>query len=137
MNYVLDASAAFEIAFNRPRAEFYKKTVSEAQKVIAPHFFINEVTNVLYKYVRGGYLDEQNAQLTLSFILQLVDEYIDSEENAVESLHEAIHLNHPAYDMFYLTLARRNAAVLLTEDERLKTLCKAQGVAVAGSIDGL
>ena len=137
MNYVLDASAAFEIAFNRPGADFYKKHIADADRVMAPHFFINEVTNVLYKYVRGGYLDEQNAQLTLSFILQMVDEYIDSTENVVESLHEAIHLNHPAYDMFYLTLARRNAAVLLTEDEKLRVLCAAQGVAVADSAAGL
>lgn len=128
MTYVLDASAAFEVAFNLPNASLYKEYISHADKIIAPHFFINEVTNVLAKYVKGRYLDEQNAQVTLALILQFVDEYIDSAENAVESLHEAIHLKHPAYDMYYLTLARRNAATLLTRDSELQKIAKKQGV---------
>lgn len=128
MTYVLDTSAAFEVAFNLPNASLYKEYIAHADKIIAPHFFINEVTNVLAKYVRGGYLDEENAQLTLALILQYVDEYADSGENAVESLHEAIHQNHPAYDMYYLTLARRNAATLLTRDKILQELAEKQGL---------
>ena len=128
MTYVLDTSAAFEVAFNLPKASLYKEYIAHADKIIAPHFFINEVTNVLAKYVRGGYLDEENAQVTLALILQYVDEYADSGENAVESLHEAIHLNHPAYDMYYLTLARRNAATLLTRDKVLQELAQKQGL---------
>ena len=128
MIYVLDASAAFEVAFNLPNAPLYKETIAHAEKIIAPHFFINEVTNVLSKYVRGGYLDEETAQQTLALILQYVDDFADSTDNAVESLHEAIRLSHPAYDMFYLTLARRKAATLLTKDKVLKQLAESQGV---------
>ena len=128
MTYVLDAGAAFEIAFNRPKAAVYKDAVKNADLVVAPHFFINEITNVLYKYVRGGFIDEQNAQITMTLILQLIDEFVDSGENAVEALHEAIHFSHPAYDMFYFTLARRNAGILLTLDEGLSKLAKEQGV---------
>lgn len=131
MIFVLDASAAFEVAFNRPGADKYRTLLMEADKIIAPHFYINEVSNVLSKYVRGGYINEQNAQLTLALMLQYVDEYEDSGEYAVESLHEAIHLNHPAYDMYYFTLARRNAATLLTEDTALAQLAKEQGVFLA------
>ncbi|MBQ5491522.1 MAG: type II toxin-antitoxin system VapC family toxin [Treponema sp.] len=131
MTIVLDASAAFEVAFNRPHAAPIRELLLNADRVLAPHLFINEVTNVLAKYEKGAYLDEQNAQLTLALMLQYVDEYEDSGENAVESLHESIHLKHPAYDMFYFTLARRNAATLVTMDATLAQIAKSQGVSVA------
>lgn len=40
----------------------------------------------------------------------------------MEALALACHLNHPVYDCLYLALARREAALLLTADQRLKRL---------------
>jgi predicted nucleic acid-binding protein len=34
----------------------------------------------------------------------------------------ACHLDHPVYDCLYLALARREAAILLTDDQRLQRL---------------
>jgi len=51
-------------------------------------------------------------------------------ELAVESLHEALRLNHPVYDLYFLVLARRNGATLLTVDEKLKRLALDCGVSV-------
>ena len=127
---VLDTSAAIEVAFNSGTAAAYKEILASADQVIAPHFFIAEVTNVLWKYVRMGVIDENNAQKTLVLVLQYVDAYIDCGENAVEALHEACRLQHAAYDMFYFTLARRNNAVLLTKDKKLAATALKQGVQV-------
>ncbi len=128
MVIVLDTCAAFEIVFNGRKCDFYKNLVAEAEKVIAPSLFDAEVANVLWKYSKAGYIDENNAKLTSALALQLVDEYMPTSEIAVEALHEAIRLNHPVYDMYYMVLARRNAATLLTVDEKLKEICKANGV---------
>jgi len=40
----------------------------------------------------------------------------------VEALALACHLDHPVYDCLYLALARREAALLLTADQKLMTL---------------
>ena len=128
---VLDASAAFEIAMFRPNRKKYLEIISKEDKVLAPEFFIAESTNVTWKYQKEGYLDEQNAKLTLSLVLQMVTNYVDTTDYAIEALHEANRLNHSAYDMLYFVLARDNVATLLTSDEKLATLCRENGVDVA------
>lgn len=73
-------------------------------------------------------MDLDNGKMTLVKALQLIDQFIDPVDSVLESLHEAIRLDHSAYDMFYLTLARRKAATLLTSDKKLYDLCISQGV---------
>ena len=130
MIYVLDTCAAFEIAFHGPKYSLFMNAVAGAEKVIAPTLFDSEVTNVLWKYARNGALDEENARKTLAYLLQMVDEYTDTSELAIEALHEGIRLGHSIYDMFYLVLARHNGAAVLTTDKKLKALAKSLGVSV-------
>ena len=130
MIYVLDTCAAFEIAFHGPKYSLFMNAVAGAEKVIAPTLFDSEVTNVLWKYARNGAIDEENARKTLAYLLQIVDEYTDTSELAIEALHEGIRLGHSIYDMFYLVLARHNGATLLTTDKKLKALAKSLGVSV-------
>ncbi|MCQ2573210.1 MAG: type II toxin-antitoxin system VapC family toxin [Treponema sp.] len=130
MDYVLDTNVAFEIAFCGSRADEYRKILENASSVIVPDLYKSEITNVLWQYVRAGYLDEQNAKIIMIDLMNLVDNYVSAEENSVESLHEAIRLNHSAYDMFYFTLARRYGAVLLTMDKKLKETAEREGVQV-------
>ena len=130
MIYVLDTCAAFEIAFHGPKYSLFMNAVAGAEKLIAPTLFDSEVTNVLWKYARNGALDEENARKTLAYLLQMVDEYTDTSELAIEALHEGIRLGHSIYDMFYLVLARHNGATLLTTDKKLKALAKTMGVSV-------
>ena len=47
-----------------------------------------------------------------------------SEENAAEAFAEAARQDHSVYDMFYLTLVRRNAATLFSADKKLVALCE-------------
>ena len=130
MIYVLDTCAAFEIAFHGPKYSLFMDAVAGAEKVIAPTLFDSEVTNVLWKYARNGAVDEENARKTLAYLLQMVDEYTDTSELAIEALHEGIRLGHSIYDMFYLVLARHNGATLLTTDKKFKALAKSLGVSV-------
>lgn len=130
MIYVLDTCAAFEIAFHGPKYSLFMNAIAGAEKVIAPTLFDSEVTNVLWKYARNGAVDEENARKTLAYLLQIVDEYTDTSELAIEALHEGIRLGHSIYDMFYLVLARHNGAALLTTDKKLKALAKSLGVSV-------
>lgn len=128
---VLDTSAAFEVALNGSHAEQFRSLLKEADTVISSSLYLAEIPNVIWKYVRAGQLSESDGSVLLAELYQYVDEFTDCPENAVESLHEAVRLGHPIYDLFFLTLARRNNATLLTMDKRLSDLAKELGVPVA------
>ena len=130
MIYVLDTCAALEIAFQGPKYRFFKDALDNADKIIAPTLFDSQVTNVLWQYVRVGKIDEENAKKTLVFLLQMVDEYTDTSELAIEAFHEGIRLNHSIYYMFYLVLARHNGATLMTTDKKFKALAESLGISV-------
>ena len=130
MTVVLDTCAAFEIAFKGEKFQQYSEILEKAENVIAPTLYDAEVANVLWKYIKAGYIDEQNAKITMALLLKLVDSYSDTSELAIEALHEAARLNHPVYDLYYMVLARRNGAVLLSVDEKLKKVCTDCGVEV-------
>jgi predicted nucleic acid-binding protein len=60
----------------------------------------------------------------------LIDEFIPISENNLEALNEAIRLDYSAYDMLYLTLARRTGAVLITLDQPLNKIAKKEGIEI-------
>jgi predicted nucleic acid-binding protein len=68
---------------------------------------LTEVANALWKLQRSG---------------SLVDQFEPDRELQVEALALACHLDHPVYDCLYLALARREAARILTADQRLQRL---------------
>lgn len=130
MTYVLDASAALEIAFGGSKAEHYRDLLSNADSVLAPDLYQSEIINCMWKYLRAGYVDEENAKITVAMIFQFVDSYECAINDSMEVLHEAARLNMSAYDMFYFVLARHKAATLITCDQRLKNLAIDNGIAV-------
>lgn len=48
--------------------------------------------------------------------------------SANEAFAEAVRQNHSVYDMFYLTLVRRNDATLFSADKKLVALCGEMGL---------
>jgi len=130
MIYVLDTCAAFEIAFHGRKYNLFMNALANAEKIIAPTLFDSEVANILWKYVCAGEVDEENAKKTLVYLLQMVDEYTDTSELAIEALHEGIRLGHSIYDMFYAVLARHTGATLLTTDKKFRELAVSLGISV-------
>jgi predicted nucleic acid-binding protein len=52
-----------------------------------------------------------------------LEDHIEPDRHLqVEALALACHLDHPLYDCLYLALARQEAAVLLTADQKLMAL---------------
>jgi predicted nucleic acid-binding protein len=127
---VLDASAAIEILLSRSQSAELKKYLLESGEVVSPELFKAEIANVLWKYVRAGLLAQDQANVLLGLGLELIDDYIDMKDNITESMNEAVRLDHPVYDMLYLTLARRRGARLLTLDKKLKGIAQSAGVMV-------
>jgi predicted nucleic acid-binding protein len=119
---VLDASAVLRIITHDPMGCVWAQQLQEAPLVLAPELMLSEVANALWKLQRAGSLAGLDPQLLLADARDLVDQIEPDRHLQVEALALAFHLDHPAYDCIYLALARREAADLLTADQRLQRL---------------
>jgi predicted nucleic acid-binding protein len=128
MKVVLDASAALAAVLGSEQGPAVLGVLSSASVVMAPEHFTAEVTNSLWKYVVGGHLELESAAEYLEEALQFVDREPATGTLVQEVLREASGRRHPAYDMFYAVLARREGAALLTLDKRLRTVAEAMGI---------
>ena len=84
----------------------------------APSLILAETSNALWKYARRGDLsavDCREALLRLPYVVRLESDVALAADAAALS----IELDHPAYDCFYISLARRTGYPLLSADKRL------------------
>ena len=121
---VLDCSAAMAIVLETEEGAALASLMLEDEKVLSTQLFIAELSSALNKHVKAGDIDSKLAHTLHDQALDLVDEFVDMRENCLEALDEGIRHGHSTYDMFYLTLARRNGATLFTLDRRLIALCE-------------
>ena len=119
---VLDASAVVRIIEGAEPSALFQEVVLNADLVLAPELMLTEVANALWRLQRAGQLAADGLQQRLSRAAELVDVIEPDRHLQVEALSLACHLDHPVYDCLYLALARREAAVLLTADQRLQQL---------------
>jgi predicted nucleic acid-binding protein len=119
---VLDASAVVRIIEGAEPAAPFQEAVLKADLVLAPELMLTEVANALWRLQRSGQLEVDGLQRRLSRAVELVDVIEPDRHLQAEALALACHLDHPVYDCLYLALARREAAVLVTADQRLQQL---------------
>ena len=130
MIVVIDASAAVEIALNKEFSTQYKNLLQVADMAIAPDTFISEITNVIWKYRKFSQFSDDTCISGIDFCHGLIDDYVNSSSIWREAYFEGVRHQHSTYDMFYLVVARRNNAVLITRDKRLNELSKSIGVKI-------
>lgn len=124
MTIILDVSAAIQIILKKEKGERFTTYLESASWVIAPDLFTSEITNTLWKYNNAKIFSHEECQQFVDDGIKLVDDFFDSNDLWKEVLGESIKNNHSAYDLFYAILARRNDAILLTNDGPLSKLCK-------------
>jgi len=125
---VLDCDAAIEIVFNRIKGKSLRKLIEGAEKTVSSELFRIEVANVLRKYYQGNHIEKTECGKALELAENLIDEFIPIKENHLEALHESIRLSGSAYDMLYLTIARRMGAALVTLDKSLNAIADKEGI---------
>lgn len=128
MIVVLDASAGFELLLETKNGKAVRTILENSGQVIAPDIFPAELSNVCYKAVNHGRFNLNSAIHGLKFSLGLVDTFVPCSGLAVEALTQAVLVDHPVYDLLYLTLAMREGAYLLTLDKKLHSLAKRNGI---------
>lgn len=125
---VLDCNAAIAMVREAAEGDAFRMLMLKGEEAIAPRFFQVEVANVLWKLVRAGMLEENEANESIKAAMSLVGVFCDDDDLVAEALSEAMRLGHPVYDMLYFVLARRHAATLFTLDRKLQRLCVENGV---------
>ena len=121
---VLDASAAVRLILGDPAAAAMAEQIREAAVVLAPELMLTELANTLWKLQKAGHLADLDPQQLLAEARDLVDRVEADRHLQAEALALACHHDHPVYDCLYLTLARREAATLISLDRRLQQLAE-------------
>jgi predicted nucleic acid-binding protein len=127
---VLDASAALAAVLGQESGPAVLDVLAGATVVIAPELFVAEVTSGLWKYVSAKQLTLDVAAERLDAALKLVDRYHPEPALAQEVLREAAARRHSVYDLYYVVLARREGAAIVTIDGRLRKLITTLGLPV-------
>jgi predicted nucleic acid-binding protein len=128
---VLDASAAVAVALGSGKGAHFAGAIEEADVVLAPDLFVAEVVNAIWKYHHFEHLDVDTCDRTIQLALGLVDDFVPCRDLHKEAFLLARAARRPAYDMFYLALARREDAIFLTVDNSLMKEAGRQGIRTA------
>lgn len=123
MTVVLDVSAAIEILLKKEKSSLFDSTYRNANWVIAPDLYVSELSNALWKYHKAKVLSHEECVQHVEDGIALIDDYFEAKELWKEALSESIKNGHSVYDMYYLVLARRNDATLVTNDGKLADHC--------------
>jgi predicted nucleic acid-binding protein len=119
MNLIVDASVAsrwFVPAFAWANATALLK---ENQTLLAPELILAETANAFWKAVRAGYMTPTEMMQAVAQLPDIFVALTPLKMLADEAAEIAIASNHPVYDCFYIALARRETAPLVTADKRL------------------
>lgn len=132
MKVVLDSTCAVEIALNKQDGDRLKALLDESEQVLAPDLLIPEFLNALWKYHQFNQLSLSVCDQALDLLPALVETFVPSAEIYREAFAlTRAQKSRAAYDMFYLALARREDAVLLTLDSTLKKEARRAGIRVS------
>jgi len=87
--------------------------------LIAPSLLAAEVGSAIWKAVRRRSIPRAEALAAVGAILLPFDRLVPNEELHSRALEIAIDVSHPIYDCFYIALAQRENAPIVTADERM------------------
>ena len=122
MKWVVDASVAAKWLVPEPDSPLAEALLDD--ELIVPDLLFAEVGNILWKKQQRGEMDAAATQIGVRWLLQVPVQVHDSASLLADALDIALQLQHPACDCFYLALARRADAPLVTADRRLHARCQ-------------
>jgi predicted nucleic acid-binding protein len=128
---VLDASAAVRAVMDIETP--FRAALETADLVIAPELIVAEVCSAFRKYVRARVMPRTHAEESIERAFALVDKMQPLRELVGEVLALASRTDSSVYDLFYLALAQRTGAILLTADIALQKTAVKIGIGTSVS----
>lgn len=130
MKSVVDASVAAKWIAPEPDSPLAAALLDD--ELMVPDLLYAEVGNILWKKQLRGEMDPAAAQVGARWLLQVPMAVHASAGLLADALALAQQLQHPAYDCFYLALARRAGVTMVTADRRFHARCHAGDAAGLG-----
>lgn len=118
MSLVVDASVLVAASSPEPLSAAARASFGTHQ-LLAPDFLLVETANALWKKARRALITPTQAQAAITGLDAMFAQLVPSTELLAAALALALRRDHPAYDCFYVALAQREGAPLLTADTRL------------------
>jgi predicted nucleic acid-binding protein len=118
MTIVVDASVAVKWVLKEEHSADANAIRSE-EGLIAPSLIVVEIGSALWKAVRRGAVSRINALAALRASVLPFMELVANDALHVQAFTLALDLGHPIDDCFYLALAERENAPLVTADEAM------------------
>jgi predicted nucleic acid-binding protein len=119
MTCIVDASVALKWYVHEAETAAAIGLIEHSDRLIAPDLIVAEVCSAAWKRLRRGDTTIAQTDLVAATIAQQFDRLIALDLLAPSAMAIARTLGHSVYDCFYLALAEREAAVLVTADRRL------------------
>lgn len=119
MKYVVDASVAAKWLVEEAASSQARSVLSSGATLLAPELIVAEISNVAWKKLGRQEISNEHALAMIRLLPRLLDNLAILAPLAEAALTIARDLQHPAYDAFYLALAEREGAVLVSDDQRL------------------
>jgi predicted nucleic acid-binding protein len=119
MTLVIDASVAVKWIVPESGSAAAAALRGEHAHFIAPSLVIAEIGNALWKKASRGEIIKREAVPALRLAISQFGEIMPFEDLARTALELAIDLRCAIYDCFYLALAQRENAPLVTADEAM------------------
>jgi predicted nucleic acid-binding protein len=118
MTLVVDASVLTAIHLQEP-VSVAARAAMAGQDLVAPQLIIAEVGNALWRGCRMDRLSATDARQAMRGLPNHFLRLIALSDLADAALALALRRDHPVYDCFYVALALREGAPLVTADRRL------------------
>jgi predicted nucleic acid-binding protein len=118
MKLVVDANICVGWFLNVPYREQAMQVLRPGYSMLAPEWIMAEVTSVAWKMARAGVIHDETVYRMLRDLPAYFSLFSMTELSPVAYRLSRV-LNHSPYDCFYIALAERENALLVTADDRL------------------
>nr|WP_298677278.1 type II toxin-antitoxin system VapC family toxin [uncultured Treponema sp.] len=108
----------------------FKEICANTDCIFAPDIYPSEITNVFWKYRNFSSLDTTICEKGIEYCIELIDDFIQTKLLCNKAYKESIKYRHPVYDMFYLIVAQKYNAKLLTRDKKLAKISAEMNIEV-------
>jgi predicted nucleic acid-binding protein len=119
LTLVVDASVAVKWVVTEIDTPEAVALQTSSEDLIAPDLVVAEIASATWKRFRCNEFSQEQALRAITIAPGLLTRLYPILGFTKQALTLAIDLGHPVYDCFYLALALREDATLITADERM------------------
>jgi predicted nucleic acid-binding protein len=124
MNLIVDASVAVKWFFREPDSQSALALREQDFDFMAPDLVLAEIGNAAWKKRMRDEIDAAQAVFVMRQAPLLFSSLVPIAELAEAAMHLSATLRHPIYDCFYLALAERERAPIVSADGKLLAAAK-------------